>query len=69
MHTWSTLRNFDLSQLRVGVIKAADQKRFATHPRRSNIPPGMHALCAAQFSYWLCEIGSGADNAVGNRIA
>jgi hypothetical protein len=33
------------------------------------MPPGMHALCAAQFSYWLSDIGSDADNAVGNRIA
>lgn len=32
-------------------------------------PSGMHALCAAQFSYWLRDIGLDADSAIANRVA
>jgi hypothetical protein len=33
------------------------------------MPCGMHAICAAQFSYSLSDLGSDADIAIGFRVA
>lgn len=43
-------------------VQAAEEGSLKrSNKRRSNMPSGMHALCAAQFSYSLSDIGIHAD--------
>jgi hypothetical protein len=79
---WVMLRYATSNAMRIpSPLRALSLSSIANKSQASNVrsssrrsimpsrPSGMHALCAAQFSYWLRDIGLDADRAIRNRVA